>query len=74
MATHHGPHNPNAFPVTQEGDVYTCNGKQFDCPDEAYEYAEGLQEWYDDDYDRYQEENHHAIAQMEAYENFRNEY
>jgi hypothetical protein len=43
-------------------------------PDEMIEWLEGLQESYDEDFERYQEENHYEIVQMERYEQWRNEY
>jgi hypothetical protein len=43
-------------------------------PDDLIEIMEAIQESYDEDYDRYQEEHHHEIVQMERYEMWRNEY
>lgn len=45
-----------------------------DAEDDAREYIENLEEFFERDYDNYLEENHHEIAQMERYEMWRNEY
>lgn len=43
-------------------------------PEEASEYIDGMNEFFEEDYDQYLDENHDSIAQMERYEAFRNEY
>lgn len=42
--------------------------------EDADEWIEGLHESFERDYDDYLEENSHEIAQMERYEQWRNEY
>lgn len=41
--------------------------------EDAQEWIEHTAERFDEDYESYLEENHHAIVQMERYEAFRNE-
>lgn len=50
------------------------NGKVFDEAEDAEQWIESVAEAFEEDYDNYLEENHHAIAQMERYEMWRNEY
>lgn len=50
------------------------NGKVFQDEDDAHEYVNHLEEFYERDYDDYLEENHVEIARMERYEMWRNEY
>ena len=45
--------------------------------EDAGDVAEAIDdeaEFFEQDYDQYLDENHHAIARMEAYEMWRNEY
>lgn len=46
----------------------------FDDEDEAHDWMDAVEEKYEEDYDRYLEENRYEIAQMERYEQWRNEY
>lgn len=59
-----------------KGVVYRphTNGMRFEEASDAHEWMEGVQEFLDNDYEQYAEENSYAIAQMERYEQFRNEY
>jgi hypothetical protein len=50
------------------------NGLLFDDFEQAYDWIEGVEEFFEQDYDSYLEENRHAIVQMERYEQWRNEY
>lgn len=58
---------------TRHGDISDPqNG--FDEPEDAEEWIAHTEQFFDEDHERYCEENHHEIARMEAYEAFRNEY
>jgi hypothetical protein len=46
----------------------------FTSEDDAHEYIENLEKFFEEDYDEYLEENHSEIARMERYEMWRNEY
>lgn len=50
------------------------NNTVFEDEDQAVEWIEGLEEFFEQDYEDYLEENHHSIVQMERYEMWRNEY
>ena len=50
------------------------NGMRFPEHENAAKWIESIQEFLDNDYEDYANENSHAIAQMERYEQFRNEY
>jgi hypothetical protein len=52
-------------------------GKVFkgeDAEDQAMEYINDLEQFFEEDYDQYLEENSHEICRMERYEQWRNEY
>jgi hypothetical protein len=42
--------------------------------DDATEYIESLEDFFEQDYDDYLEENHFELVRMERYEMWRNEY
>lgn len=46
----------------------------FNDEDEAYEWLEGTEEFFERDYEDYLEENHDDIVRMEQYEAYKNEY
>lgn len=48
--------------------------RAFDDVDEAHEYIEGVEQFFEEDYESYREENAYAIRQQELYEQWRNEY
>ena len=59
--------------MTDDGTPHS-RGILFEEPCDAIEWIEGVQEAYDEQEDRYLEENSFAIAQSERYEQFRNEF
>lgn len=59
--------------MTDDGTPHT-RGIFFEEPDDAIDWIEAIQEAYDEQEDRYLEENSFAIAQSERYEQFRNEF
>lgn len=52
---------------------HTNKNYVFDEHEDAIECLEGLREHFEEDYERYLEENHDAICQQERYEDFMNE-
>ena len=46
----------------------------FEEAEEAHEWIEGTEEFFEQDYEEYLEENSHEIARMEQYEAWKNEY
>ena len=54
--------------------VAHTNGKRFDDESDAWEWIEQMSDAYEEQYDRYLEENSFEIARMERYEAWRNEY
>lgn len=59
--------------LTDDGTPHS-RGILFEEPCDAIEWIEGVQEAYDEQEDRYLEENSRAIQQSELYEQHRNEY
>jgi hypothetical protein len=59
--------------LTGDGTPHS-RGIFFEEPDDAIDWIEAIQETYDEQEDRYLEENSRAIAQSELYEQHRNEF
>jgi hypothetical protein len=59
--------------LTSDGTPHT-RGILFEDESDAYDWIEAIQEAYDEQEDRYLEENSRAIAQSELYEQHRNEF
>ena len=64
----------NLYIVTTSDGTPHTRGIVFEEPEEALDWIEAIQDAYDEDEERYFEENSYAIAQSERYEQFRNEY
>lgn len=64
----------NLYIVTTGDGTPHTRGIVFEEPDDAIDWIEAIQDAYDEQEERYLEENSYAIAQSELYEQFRNEY
>src|SRR4051812_20853907 len=57
-----------------EPDRRHTSAPEFECEEEAAEYIQGMQEFFEEDYSEYLDENGPEIARMEMYEDMRDEY